>query len=775
MIVGEAPGEEEARQGRPFVGPSGRELDRMLHDAGILRSECFVTNVVRVRPPNNDISAFVSHRKTPPAENWVREGNCWLHPVAAEGLALLKKEVAQCQPKVIIALGNLALWALSSKWGITDWRGSQLKCTFQPTTWVIPVYHPAAILRQWAWRSYAILDLKRAKLCSTDDVVVPRYNRIIAPQFDQTIQTLKALYARVEHEPTRLALDIETRYGHIDCLGIAWSESDAICIPFLRYGSGQGYWSEDEEPVIIAWLQRLFTHPNARTVGQNLLYDAQYLWRWFRFVPRLALDTMLAHHVCWPGTDKSLDVLSSLYCRFHVFWKHESKDASAESNDERRWVYNCEDVLRTFEISLVLERSVLDLGLREQCVFQHQMWWRALETMIHGVKIDAKQTKTLSATLMEETTAREEWITSILDHPLNVRSPDQLKRLFYEDFRLPPIRDRKTGKPTTKEEALIQLAQKEPLLRPLVRKILEIRSLGVFRSTFLGNALDVDGRMRCSYNVAGTETFRFSSSENAFGSGMNLQNVPKGGALDDDPDALVLPNVRKIFLPDPGYELFDMDLSAADLRIVVWEADEKEMKDMLRAGLDPYTEIAKEFYKDSSITKNDPRRQLFKSFIHGTNYLGTARGLAVRLGLSVERATATQSWYFRRFPRIKEWQDMLRARLNSKHEVRNIFGYRRFYFDRIEGTVYNQAAAWIPQSTIGILINKIWNRILSEEPEVDILLQVHDSLVGQYPADRAEYFRARLTELSQIVIPYNDPLIIPTNFKYSRISWGDCA
>lgn len=773
MIVGEAPGAEEERQGRPFVGPSGHLLDSLLHEAGILRSECFVTNVVRVRPPNNEISYFISRKKRGP-DGWTQVGDLWLHPKALEGYNLLLKEIQLCNPKVIIALGNLALWALSSKWGITDWRGSQLKCSSLSTAWVIPTYHPAAVLRQWSWRPYVTLDLKRARSCITEGVVEPQYRMILGPQINEAASTLSILLERLDEAPLQLAVDIETRYGHIDCLGIAWSPLDAICIPFLRFGSGEGYWTLDEEVEIVWLLRRVLTHPNALIVGQNFSYDMQYISRSFGFEPRLALDTMITHHVCWPGTDKGLDVLSSLYCKFHRFWKHDSKDASEEQNDLKRWAYNAEDCLRTYEIVGVLVDAVHKLGLRDQCIFQHQMLWHAFDTMQLGVRMDAQEKNALAATLSVESEKRKAWLQSIVGHPLNPKSPLQMRLFFYEDLKLKPVLDRKTGNPTTAGDALETLARREPLIKPLVKAILEIRSLEVFRSTFVESRLDHDGRMRCSYNVAGTETFRFSSSENAFGSGMNLQNIPKGGALEDDPDALVLPNIRKLFIPDEGYELFDMDLSSADLRIVVWEADEREMKAMFHKGLDPYTEIAKEFYHDPSITKRDPRRQLFKSFVHGTNYLGTARGLAVRLGLPVAQAEATQRWYFSKFPRIAIWQDNLRKRLQSTRTVQNCWGYRRFFFDRVEGTVYNQAAAWIPQSTIGILINKIWDRIRREEPEVRILLQVHDSLVGEYPRDRADYFRQRLQDLSRVVLPYSDPLIIPTGFKYSTKSWGDC-
>ena len=119
-----------------------------------------------------------------------------------------------------------------------------------------------------------------------------------------------------------------------------------------------------------------------------------------------------------------------------------------------------------------------------------------------------------------------------------------------------------------------------------------MRSLGVFLSTFVNAPLDVDGRMRCSFNIAGTETYRFSSSKNAFGSGMNMQNIPKGGESDELD--LELPNVRELFIPDPGKTFFDIDLDSADLRIVCWEADIPEMKAMVRSGAKVYVEVMKE-------------------------------------------------------------------------------------------------------------------------------------------------------------------------------------
>jgi len=319
---------------------------------------------------------------------------------------------------------------------------------------------------------------------------------------------------------------------------------------------------------------------------------------------------------------------------------------------------------------------------------------------------------------------------------------------------------------------LRKIAEREPLLLPITRKIAELRSLGVFLSTFVNAPLDIDSRMRCSFNIAGTETYRFSSSKNAFNSGLNLQNIPKGGGDDE----LELPNVRSLFVPDPGMTFFDIDLSSADLRIVVWESDEPEFKAMLKAGADPYTEIAKEFYNDPSITKADPRRQTFKSFAHGTNYLGTAKGLAERLGLSVHDAEKTQKWYFGRFPKIKKWQDDLKDQVYKRRMVQNVFGYRCYFFDRIEGTIFNQAAAWIPQSTVACLINRAYVAIYEQLKDVQILLQVHDSLAGQYPTHLGDWMVKQIVEKAEIPLPYaGDPLTIPVGVKTSIASWGDCG
>lgn len=88
--------------------------------------------------------------------------------------------------------------------------------------------------------------------------------------------------------------------------------------------------------------------------------------------------------------------------------------------------------------------------------------------------------------------------------------------------------NRKTGRPTFGKEGLSILKQRHPEFIRLFNALQDYRSLGVFYNTFVKAPLDYDRRMRCMFNTSGTETFRWSSSANAFGRGTNLQNIPQG-------------------------------------------------------------------------------------------------------------------------------------------------------------------------------------------------------------------------------------------------------
>jgi DNA polymerase I-like protein with 3'-5' exonuclease and polymerase domains/uracil-DNA glycosylase len=807
MIVGEAPGEKEVAARRPFVGPSGRLLDEVLREAGLARGMCFLTNVCREQPPGNDLmkSGWVAGRVKDRTPEHTILASQWVNPKVRFGLSLLEKELRLVQPTVVIALGNLALWALTGEWGITKWRSSILPlslaggtstppaATLTPAAGasaspvkVIPALHPAAVLREWPKRGLLVHDLRRARyeMEQGPGIQRPDYSYIIRPSFNAAFQWLLALYDRLEAatDPIPLAADIETRGGHTACLGIATSRTDAICIPWMCVERLEGYWLPWQEAILIRYSRLVLSHPKAEVQWQNGAYDHQYEHRWHFFQPRLGWDTMVAHHAMFSISPKALDHLSSLYCTYHRYWKDDGRlwDPGTQSEDQL-WSYNCEDCVRTFEIAEEEKKAIVALTpswprLPEVVAFQHALQPAVVRMMLRGVRSDDISRERMRCELTTRIAEIQAEIDEVTGQPLNIRSSKQMTEFFYGTLAQTPILRRNPGggpgTPTCDDEALLKIASREPALRALVGRIQSLRSAGVFLSTFVQMPRDIDGRLRCSYNVAGTKTYRFSSSENAFGSGGNLQNIPEG----DEETAIELPNIRTLFLFDPGRTGFDLDGDQADLRIVAGDSGCRQLAAYFAAGAKVYVEIAREFYRDPSITKAHPKYRTMKSLCHGSNYGGEPKGLSERIGLPVHDVERIQKWYFGMCPEIRQWQEDTKAQFNSRGYIENAFGYRLWRWDRPSRQLDNEALAWTPQSTVGILINKILLAIDQQLPDVELLLQVHDSLTGQVPTEVFPQRKEQILSIaSSVVIPCkHGPVTVPAGMKTSEVSWGEC-
>jgi DNA polymerase-1 len=337
------------------------------------------------------------------------------------------------------------------------------------------------------------------------------------------------------------------------------------------------------------------------------------------------------------------------------------------------------------------------------------------------------------------------------------------------------------------KNAMAELKVKEPLLGRVFNSIGLLRTIGVFHSTFVKAPLDPDGRMRCSYGIAGTVTHRLNSRENAFGTGTNLQNIPRNTGDDDteltaevdgeeiDFSSFKLPSIRKMFIPDEGHEIADADLAGADAQVVAWEANDPILKQMFREGKKIHAENAKVLYGRNSGPdgKREPYYSLTKRGVHATNYVCKAPTLAKHLGCTVHEAHKFQRRWFEAHPWIEQWHKRIELQLQTKRYVENKFGYGRHFFGRVD-QLLPEAVAWIPQSTIAIVANIAMVNLEEQLPEVEVLLQVHDSLVFQYLRHLRNALLPRAKHLMTITIPYDDPLIIPWGLKVSTVSWGHC-
>jgi uracil-DNA glycosylase len=560
-IVGESWGDREAYAKQPFVGESGQELTRMLADAGIDRSQCFITNVCSRHPPSNDMKMFFSTTKGARSNGETPLRGLYPDDQTRADLARLHKQLAYIRPKVIIAFGNYALWALTQSnfsigndkgWkiptGITSWRGSYLWWN----TWdvdgesdpnlqvpVIPTYHPAAILRQWSWRTPAVHDIRVRALPLSKGFRVPdpEYRFTVKPTFEQAIAAFDLLDALPDGH--LITCDTETRSELIACIGIAWSDKDAICIPFLSVETEGSYWTPDQEVTIRLRLASILSGKRLRLSNQNINYDRMY-WYYELFIhPEVYFDTMLAHHLCWPGTPKNLGYLSSLYRRYHRYWKDDGRNWTIEDDEKILWNYNCEDCVSTWEITKILEPLMKTLNL-------YHLWPERLETlemcfemMIDGVAISNKERSAQVSMVMQKQQEVGEFLEAVIpdEYKELIRgktskstwysSPAQTASLFYDILGAKEIINRKTKQRTTDDDALQKIMLQEPLFTDIVERLQYIRSLGVIYSTFLSAEAEPDGRMRTTWDPTGTSTFRFASYENAFWRGLNMMNIPK--------------------------------------------------------------------------------------------------------------------------------------------------------------------------------------------------------------------------------------------------------
>ena len=244
-----------------------------------------------------------------------------------------------------------------------------------------------------------------------------------------------------------------------------------------------------------------------------------------------------------------------------------------------------------------------------------------------------------------------------------------------------------------------------------------------------------------------------------------------------------LPNVRRLFIPDPGYIMFDADLSGADAQVVAWEAEDDDLKDAFKKGLKIHVKNVKDMFpekvrgwSDDAIKATDKAGGIYynnKRAVHGTNYGLTARGMAQALGWLVAECENFQRRWFGLHPGIqRNFHGRIRDSLQRNKTIQNAFGFRRVYFDRPD-QCFTEALAWKPQSTVAL--NTFHGAFQLEEkyPQVEFLLQVHDSLVFQFPKANCptpEEIRKTLA----VVTPYSDPLTIPWGLAASEKSWGEC-
>ncbi len=752
VIVGEAPGETEIKEGVPFAGMAGRILDQCLEEAGIKRNDCFITNIMLTRPEGNDFGKFYvdKFRKT-------------AKPELQEGIRRLHAEIKAINPNIVIALGSEALQALTWEKGISDWRGSVIDGITGHK--VLPTYHPAAIGREWTFRPAVVCDLKRAlKESQYPEIRMEKRDLLVAYNYDEAIRNLQDIKENAAH----VAFDIETESEQITCIGFAPSHRPnwAVCIPFW-FGSSGSLFSPDQELVLWGHIRDILESESIAKYAQNGSFDIEVLQRTMGFnIRAFVLDTMLGFHCLYAELPKALSFLVSLYTD-HPYYKHQIKSPSMDTY----FRYNATDACLTQEIACKIYEELVQEGKWE---FYQKSVHALVEPLLYmqktGVRFNWLRKNTIKKRVQEEIAVLQKNLNRGTGRELNVNSPKQMKEWLYgktEEGGLglkEKTKKRKdTGETTvTADDEAIEEAFRETKNDNL-KRVLEIRTRQKLLSNYLEVKLDEDKRIRCSYLISGTETGRLSSRTTLRGTGTNLQNIPDGP-------------VKTLFIPDDGKTFINADLSQAEARVVAYVSGDQRLIRVFHEGGDIHKRNAANIFNVSVDAVTDNQRQLAKRVVHASNYGMGPITFSKQCGISAAEAKRLLNQYFATYPGIARWQLETAAKVKREKRLTTPMGRTRLFFNRWQDSLVKEAYAFVPQSTVADIVSQglisLYKR-KEEVPGLDILLQVHDSLLVQVPTELLKEGIALVKECMTVpVLISGKEMVIPVDTKTGK-NWGE--
>lgn len=732
-LIGEAPGVEEERVGFPFVGSSGRLLEGLLTKVGTTKARCYVTNVVKIRPPRNDFGVLYedASRRSP-----TRELLTWHE--------LLRRELSDVKANIIVPLGNEALYAVTGSKGVMAKRGSVYVIDGKK---VMPTIHPAAILRMWEHHTLVQFDLKRAVVESR----TPGYT------YKPPLLHIRPSYSEVIDELTRLAsskyvsFDIETAGDLLTAIAFSDRTDYGFCVPFFK-SYGEGYWDKDEELQILKHIKALLGC-SVKKIAQNAQFDMTFLKFYYGIdVSNLWYDTMCMHSLVYAELPKGLATLTSIYTR-HPYYKDMRQSGRFGTT---LWNYNAMDAAVTYECAMELEKELHEMDMMKfYRTHINPLIYPLMDMQLRGVKVDLPRRAEARAELTTRLADLKTRLSNNVGYEFNPLSPKQVSDLLYNKLRLPTRVSRTTGKATTNQEALEKLGAKYP--SPLFKLLLDYKKTSKVLGNWIDSPIDKDGRIRTSYVIGGTTTGRLASRKSLFGTGTNLQNLPPGWP-------------RRLLIPDEGKIFIAPDLSQAEARAVAWLSEDEHLIQVFKSSSDIHRQLASWVFRTSFGQVTDEQRRLAKRLVFGCNYGMSFRAFAIYATVTERDAKALIERYFITFPRIRAWQASVRAELGNSRMLVTPLGRKRLFFGRWGEDLYRAAYAYVPQSIVGDLLNMIlvdvWRAIQQTKIDMQLALQVHDEIVVQVSKDRVKRALEILSDSFRVSITVKRrSFTIPVGFK----------
>jgi DNA polymerase-1 len=334
----------------------------------------------------------------------------------------------------------------------------------------------------------------------------------------------------------------------------------------------------------------------------------------------------------------------------------------------------------------------------------------------------------------------------------NINSPKQLGVILFEELGLPPLKKTKTGYSTNAE-----ILEKLRRYHPIVQEVLEYRQLAKLKSTYVDGLLKViapDGRIHTSFQNTVTATGRLSSTE------PNLQNIPVRTTLGAE--------MRKMFIAAPGNVLVDADYSQIELRLLAHIADDKEMQEGFRSGVDIHTITASQVFGVPVELVTKSMRSSAKAVNFGIVYGISEFSLAQDIGVSRNEAKAYMERYFEKYSGVRSYMNRIVAQAKEDGYVSTVMGRRR-PLPEINSSNFNQrsfgerVALNAPiQGTAADIIKlamiRVQNRLKAQGLTGRLVLQVHDELIVECPREESEQVAALLKEEMEQVASLSVPL-----------------
>ena len=381
-----------------------------------------------------------------------------------------------------------------------------------------------------------------------------------------------------------------------------------------------------------------------------------------------------------------------------------------------------------------------------------------------GFLVDRKALYDFGERLTSSIEQLQQSIWALAGEPFNIQSPKQLGNVLFERLMLPAGKKTKTGW-STNAAVLDKLRGKHPI----IEQILDYRTLTKLKSTYADGLLkeiSADGRIHTNFQMTVTATGRLSSTE------PNLQNIPVRRELGAQ--------IRKMFVASPGKVLVDADYSQIELRLLAHIANDETMIAAFRSGEDIHAVTASQVFGVPLAEVTPLQRSHAKAVNFGIVYGISAFSLAQDIGVFQSEAKAYMDSYFAKYHGVRDYMTRVVEQAKADGYVTTLFGRRRD-LPELKSSNFNlrsfgeRVALNMPiQGTAADIIKaamvRVDARMRAEKLQARLLLQVHDELIVECPAEEAETVKAILIEEMEHVVDYRVPLLVDAKIG---ASWAE--